>query len=103
MGFNSDSNDKSSQLTPFLKTIGNNCNRPAYDDTKSALTAELERVNVAKTKSGVKLRAEQPGSYAACPPMRDEIGISMWNLVHSMMPSFVMGCIMCCFGKGVYV
>jgi hypothetical protein len=95
MGFNSDSNNKSSQLTPFLKTIGNNCNRPACDDKKSALTAELEQVNVAKTKSGVKLRAEQP--------VRDEIGISMWNLVHSMMPSFVMGCIMCCFGKGVYV
>ena len=100
MRSNSDNNDKSSPLTPFLKTIGDDCDRPACDDTKSALTAALERVNAAKTKSGVKSRSRQPGSYAACPPTRDEIGVSTWNLVHSMVRAVDHGMYDVLFWKG---
>jgi hypothetical protein len=61
--------------------MGEDCDRPACDDTKSALTAALGRVNAAKKKAGEK----QPGSYRACPPTRDVIGVSTWTLVHSMV------------------
>lgn len=72
---------KHDPLSPFLKSMGEDCDRPACDDTKSALTAALGRVNAAKKKAGEK----QPVSYRACPPTRDELGVSTWTLVHSMV------------------
>ncbi|KAL7512726.1 hypothetical protein ACHAXN_011536 [Cyclotella atomus] len=80
MGSDSSDNIKNDPLAPFLKSIGEDCDRPACDDTKSALTAALGRVNAAKKKKGEK----QPGGYTACPPGKDEIGVSTWTLLHSM-------------------
>jgi hypothetical protein len=81
MGSDSSDNIKNDPLAPFLKSIGEDCDRPACDDTKSALTAALGRVNAAKKKKGEK----QPGGYTACPPGKDEIGVSTWTLLHSMV------------------
>ena len=80
MGSETDSS-KNDPLAPFLKSMGEDCDRPACDDTKSALTAALGRVNAAKKKAGEK----QPRGYSGCPPTRDEIGVSTWTLVHSMV------------------
>jgi hypothetical protein len=84
MGSDSSNNESNNDpLAPFLKSIGNeDCDRPACDDTKSALTAALGRVNAAKKKAE---GAKQPTGYRACPPTRDEIGVSTWTLLHSMV------------------
>ncbi|KAL7486224.1 hypothetical protein ACHAW6_011817 [Cyclotella cf. meneghiniana] len=80
---NNKKDQESSPLAPFLKSIGNeDCDRPACDDTKSALTAALNRVNAAKKAQSGKEGG--PGSYRACPPTKDEIGVSTWTLLHSM-------------------
>eukprot|EP00970_Alexandrium_tamarense_P002237 scaffold323_cov188-Alexandrium_tamarense.AAC.4 len=76
----------SSPLSSFLR---DDCDRPACDDTKSALTAALERVGRAKSNVaavGGKTSAKEgtPDSYRSCPPTRDEIGVSTWSLLHSM-------------------
>ena len=81
----SDSSDRSKNnpLAPFLKSIGNeDCDRPACDDTKSALTAALGRVNAVKKKQGDSKKVD---SNETCPPSRDEIGVSTWTLLHSMV------------------
>lgn len=67
--------------------MGEDCDRPACDDTKSALTAALGRVNAAKKKAEEKT---QSSGYNACPPTRDEIGVSTWTLVHSMVRIVLM-------------
>jgi hypothetical protein len=81
MGSDSSDKSKNDPLAPFLKSMGEDCDRPACDDTKSALTAALGRVNAAKKKKGEK----QPNGYTACPPRKDEIGVSTWILLHSMV------------------
>ena len=81
---NNKKDQESSPLAPFLKSIGNeDCDRPACDDTKSALTAALNRVNAAKKAPSGK--ESGPISYRACPPTKDEIGVSTWTLLHSMV------------------
>lgn len=96
----SSANSKRDSLASLLKTMGgDDCDRPACDDTKSALTAALRRVD---RSSGVvsgggdgggdvgdassrRSAAAVPDSYRACPPTRDEIGASTWSLLHSMV------------------
>ena len=97
---------KSSPLAPFLKSIGgDDCDRPACDDTKSALSAALERIGRASSSSSTSGEKTVKSSqvkgmssdtttftaandasvgYNACPPTRDEIGTSTWSLLHSM-------------------
>ena len=71
---------ESDPLAPFLKSMGEDCDRPACDDTKSALTAALGRVNATKNK-----KSNDKQQYVGCPPSKDEIGVSTWNLLHSMV------------------
>lgn len=92
----SSANSKRDSLASLLKTMGgDDCDRPACDDTKSALTAALRRVDrspgvvpggadVGDASSG-RSAAAVPDSYRACPPTRDEIGASTWSLLHSMV------------------
>ena len=101
-GGSANNNSKLDPLASLLKTMGgDDCDRPACDDTKSALTAALGRVDrsssgvvrkgggggggaVGDTSSGRSATAI-PDSYRACPPTRDEIGVSTWSLLHSMV------------------
>lgn len=73
---------------------GEDCDRPACDDTKSALTAALQRVQDGASKQkkhtnsiaeSVRQSSDVPQNYSACPPTRDEIGVSTWSLLHSMV------------------
>lgn len=74
---------KGDQLASLLKSMGggDDCDRPACDDTKSALSAALQRVGEARVASK---STEQESTYTACPPTREEIGTSSWSLLHSM-------------------
>ena len=62
-------------LSSLLKSMGggDDCDRPACEDTKSALSAALS-----------KIKSSKQSSYEACPPTREEIGTSTWSLLHSM-------------------
>lgn len=60
---------------------GDDCDRPACDDTKSALSAALKRVDRRRTDGD----ALSLGYRRACPPTRDEIGAQTWSLLHSMV------------------
>ncbi|KAL9188597.1 hypothetical protein ACHAXT_006975 [Thalassiosira profunda] len=85
---------KGDGLASLLKSMGggDDCDRPACDDTKSALTAALGRVGQSGATSIATLGKEPksgkgggvPEGYDACPPTRDEIGVSTWSLLHSM-------------------
>ena len=91
----SNNSGKNNDLSSLLKTMGgDDCDRPACDDTKSALTAALQRVqdgtsmkqknHPPKSKS-VRQSSDVPQNYTACPPTRDEIGVSTWSLLHTMV------------------
>mmetsp|Transcript_7483 Transcript_7483/g.11165 ORF Transcript_7483/g.11165 Transcript_7483/m.11165 type:complete len:199 (-) Transcript_7483:1493-2089(-) len=90
---------KNEGLASLFKSMGggDDCDRPACDDTKSALTAALERAGRSNTdaseSTSKQIRKKLPKSvkdqsvpkgYIACPPTRDEIGVSTWSLLHSM-------------------
>jgi len=100
-GGNNNANKNNDRLASLLKSMGggDDCDRPACDDTKSALTAALQRVggrsnNKDASSEGTTRNKKQPQSvvkdktvpngYKACPPTRDEIGVSTWSLLHSM-------------------
>ena len=74
---------KGDQLSSLLKSIGGggDCDRPACDDTKSALSAALQRVGEARVASK---NSTKQSTYTECPPTREEIGSSTWSLLHSM-------------------
>mmetsp|Transcript_14066 Transcript_14066/g.27412 ORF Transcript_14066/g.27412 Transcript_14066/m.27412 type:complete len:196 (-) Transcript_14066:124-711(-) len=101
MGGGAKSNDDKTSSPPlpsFLKSVGgDDCDRPACDDTKSALTAALGRIsspssslsdrnNEAKrtVKSSKRGNSVVPEGYDSCPPSKDVIGSSTWSLLHSM-------------------
>ena len=108
MTSNNNNNDK---LASLLKSMsgGDDCDRPACDDTKSALSAALQRVGNNKNVDGASSSSStsiskkkqqqrqieneemniQRNRYTACPPTRDEIGSSTWSLLHSMVCSYV--------------
>jgi len=78
----------SDNLTSLLKTMGgDDCDRPACDDTKSALSAALKRVDRRRTKTEVVKDGDalSLGYRSVCPPTRDEIGAQTWSLLHSMV------------------
>lgn len=78
----------SSPLSPFLKSLGqkDDCERPACDDTKAALTAALGRISsvAASSPSSTKTKAATASDKVVCPPTKDAIGASTWTLLHSM-------------------
>ena len=95
-------NNKNDKLASLLKSMsgGDDCDRPACDDTKSALSAALQRVGNNKNVDGASLSSGsiskkkqqyieekniQKNRYTACPPTKDEIGSSTWSLLHSMV------------------
>lgn len=96
-------NNKNDKLASLLKSMsgGDDCDRPACDDTKSALSAALQRVgnnkqDGASSSSSIsknqqhrmeneEKNIQKKDRYTACPPTRDEIGVSTWSLLHSMV------------------
>ena len=102
MTSNNNNNDK---LASLLKSMsgGDDCDRPACDDTKSALSAALQRVGNNKNLDGASSSSRvyskkkqqthmeneerniQKNRYTVCPPTKDEIGSSTWSLLHSMV------------------
>ena len=61
-------------LASLFKTMGGeDCDRPQCDDTKSALSMALRRVQ------------NDDANTTMCPPSKDEIGASTWKLLHSMV------------------
>jgi len=105
-------NNKNDKLASLLKSMsgGDDCDRPACDDTKSALSAALQRVGNNKNVDGASSSSNaskkkqtrhieeneekniQRKRYTACPPTRDEIGSSTWSLLHSMVCRYVHTC-----------
>jgi hypothetical protein len=101
-----DSNHKASPFDALLKNKGNDCDRPACEDTMSALSNALNRLNAAKgnnkhqqqqaqdttstTKSSknVKQGGDVEIIQTSCPPSKDQIGKSSWTLLHSMVSVF---------------
>ena len=58
------------------KNILDDCDRPACDDTMSALSAALKHAN--KPSSNENEKAKQ------CPPTKTALGNGSWDLLHSM-------------------
>mmetsp|Transcript_21626 Transcript_21626/g.32011 ORF Transcript_21626/g.32011 Transcript_21626/m.32011 type:complete len:184 (+) Transcript_21626:130-681(+) len=85
--------DKPSTLDMFMK-IQEDCDRPACDDTVSALSSALNRLNKNNNKGKDKDKEVLPTASAskqeaslsakACPPSKSVIGDSAWTLMHSM-------------------
>ena len=71
---------KSSPFDVFLKKK-DDCDRPACEETVSALSSALNRLNEKKKKGG----AGAIKNTATCPPTKDYIGKSSWTLLHSMV------------------
>lgn len=105
----SSNNDKPSPLEMLLnrKSGANNsdCDRPACEDTVSALTSALNRINEKKKKQvggtshdddgGRGSNSGNSATVTSCPPSKDRIGSSSWNLLHSMV-SEPEGFFFCC-------
>ena len=92
----SDNRKGDDSLSSLLKTMGgDDCDRPACDDAKSALSKALRRVDRRRGGGGdigdtssEKIVTDTPNSYVGCPPTRDEIGASTWLLLHSMVRAY---------------
>ena len=72
---------------PFESMTRNNienCDRPACEDTVSALSAALERIGggVAKTTADTSPSGK---STIECPPSKDSLGRASWTLLHNMV------------------
>ena len=79
--------DKPSTLDMFMK-IQEDCDRPACDDTKSALSSALNRLNKNKGKDVLPTASaskQESISPKECPPSKSVIGDSTWTLMHSMV------------------
>jgi len=71
-----------SSLAAMMKEM-DDCDRPACEDTVSALTAALGR---GKSKKPTAAAARGGGARPpACPPTSGLLGKSSWNLIHSMV------------------
>mmetsp|Transcript_26686 Transcript_26686/g.31055 ORF Transcript_26686/g.31055 Transcript_26686/m.31055 type:complete len:182 (+) Transcript_26686:75-620(+) len=81
-----------SPFDAFLKKGKDDCDRPACDDTISALNQALSRIgNKKEAVASVGSRSSSRSSendgilgYKACPPSKENIGRSTWTLLHSM-------------------
>lgn len=103
MASNSGSSNPNDKLASLFKSMGgDDCDRPACDDTKSALSAALQRVGNKNRSAGGSNNTKDvvnnksatdniTNAYKACPPTRDEIGASTWSLLHSMVRLFHHG------------
>ena len=60
------------------------CDRPACEDTVSALTNALNRLNEKKKNIG-STTTTTTNTAVSCPPSKDRIGSSSWTLLHSMV------------------
>ena len=77
-------------LPPSLSAMTkemDDCDRPACEDTVSALTAALGRVGKKHSSSRRKgaISNASASKKLACPPNSGLLGKSSWNLVHSMV------------------
>ena len=78
----------SSPFDIFLKTNNNknknntDCDRPACEDTVSALSNALNRLKNQKITDNPNSRDSKKKE---CPPSKDSIGRSSWTLLHSMV------------------
>jgi hypothetical protein len=67
------------------------CDRPACEETVSALTSALNRLNEKKMKNGGSSTSSSSSIKTngivgvGCPPSKDYIGKSSWTLLHSMV------------------
>lgn len=71
----------------FMK-IQEDCDRPACDDTVSALSSALNRLNKNKGKDvlpAASASKQESISSKECPPSKSVIGDSAWTLMHSMV------------------
>jgi len=85
------SQDKSPLESLFQKA--DDCDRPACEETVSALSQAMSRIG-SKTKTmnkkpatgngGVSSSSASLVSSSPCPPTKDAIGKSSWTLLHSM-------------------
>lgn len=74
-----------SGLAAMMKEM-DDCDRPACEDTVSALTAALGRVKTKQSSAeGSAKGSGDPSPPIACPPTSGLLGKSSWNLVHSMV------------------
>ena len=83
----SGSNGLPSSLSAMMKEM-DDCDRPACEDTVSALTAALGRVRKKGgpvTSASTSSKASASTKPAACPPTSGVLGKSSWDLVHSMV------------------
>ena len=55
-----------------------NCDRPACEDTVSALSAAIERI-------GGQAKSLASEKSLECPPSKDSLGRSSWTLLHNMV------------------
>jgi len=55
-----------------------NCDRPACEETVTAISAALERIGKKTTNTEIS------SSKIECPPSKDSLGKSSWTLLHSM-------------------
>jgi len=80
---------KPSPLDMFLKKQ-EDCERPACEDTVSALSSAMNRINRMKNKdmdmdsNSAISSSTTTKTKLACPPTKDAIGRSSWTLLHSM-------------------
>ena len=82
--------DKPSPLDTFLKKH-EDCDRPACDETVSALQSAMNRMKLKEassnsTSSSVAMSTE---TKLECPPNTRVLGTSSWNLLHSMVSIFL--------------
>lgn len=93
----SSNNDKPSPLEILLNkkngSSNSDCDRPACEDTVSALTSALNRLNKKQKKVGTS--SNNSNTTVACPPSKDRIGSSSWTLLHSMV-SYLESYLGCC-------
>lgn len=65
--------------------LPDDCDRPACDDTVSALNAALSRVQEAETaKEKAVAAVTSSPSKVECPPNSPELGRASWTLLHTM-------------------
>lgn len=80
---------KKSSSSPFDIFMKNkdDCDRPACEETVSALSQALNRLKEKENKKdSVVIGGNSSIGYEkACPPSKDQIGTSSWTLLHSMV------------------
>lgn len=97
-------NNKGGGSNPFDVFLNkkDDCDRPACEETVSALSNALNRLKEKKKKkSTISSGTVGEEKKMACPPSKDYIGKSSWTLLHSMVRRIRMmndGIMMRCYG-----